>query len=621
MPVTGKFGFLRAELLRQRYVVYAALGIALSSELVFDLVWSRITRPGIQRQMLISGLWLLHFLIASVVGGFAFVPVRGDRAETSPRPFSSISSWWIRVMACILASLVSLVITGIAVAFSFRNWHLGFADAATDFDQYISFYLLLAAPALAFACSILYSMLLRPGIRAALAGFAIAIAVFVPSLHIWLRLDFNSGGKSRWITADILLTAFIVLIVSAIIYLRQIRLGQFVVRFLQGSAVIFIAGTLVFLPLAAACMRAAARTVDLAPSFPAISPTGEWLATSAMSPEADVRQIWLMPVVEGRSRRLLRNHSYEPDFSPDGQWISYFSHQTSWGLRSDFVDLRIARVDGSRDQIAVPGFARWLNRETEDYHGKAFSPDGNRLAINCGRMLYIAGLNGQAPLVFSLDPEPWSRGRVIGWRMDGSEVLLLGGRYDRYAAFNPGTGEMRTIYAPSELRRFRVPRGNWRNVMAKLLFAQSPAVAAPGRPPSATGQRSIPDWRIVADLSDDGGRIAGTVNDANDAVHSNALVHWLDLETGQDTQAATLTGRIGRLAVSPSGNKAAVGLWLPERVTIIQNIVVTGNFDAWRIEGWADDSRVVLSRHSPVSGSNTLAVGDIATLKTRVIYP
>jgi hypothetical protein len=229
---------------------------------------------------------------------------------------------------------------------------------------------------------------------------------------------------------------------------------------------------------------------------PQAGPVGGRLALGIYDKAADRHDLYLANASGGQPTLLMERGS-EPDFSPDGQWVVYFS----WA--PDRLGLRLIKTDGSGDtqltttrEHSYPTFSpdggriSFYNQSTKILHTinrdgsgqrdigqgefPAWSPTGDRIAYRgcmgsgrCG--LIVANADGSNPRQITThanDAAPrWSpNGGQIAFHSDRDGnweiyVINLDGSWLRRITDTPATDVM-PVWSPDGLRiAFRSDRG------------------------------------------------------------------------------------------------------------------------------------------------------------------
>jgi hypothetical protein len=347
---------------------------------------------------------------------------------------------------------------------------------------------------------------------------------------------------------------------------------------------------------------------------PSLSPMGTEIVSDAFA-EDTYKQIWTIPTETGKGNRIIKKHAYSADFSPDGRWIAYFSQKGIFGLRSFYVDLRVAKTDGTQERNLLPRFARWFDDETGiGYCQKAFSPDSRYVALLSRTMICVvdleAKIKSQAAIPYGSDK------KLLGWRPNRMEVLLADYR-GFIETYDVAKREFRPLYQTNQKSRRLVPINS--SSVRYVVFGNELVDVDRGSAqpfPQEIGGESL---SISTDQST---LIYSTSSEQFKPESSFASVHRFDIKTGRDELCAEFRGVIERLVNSPDGNRIA----FEHRTEFdqLQTVVMKGNvpvgkFEGWALIGWRDSGRVVLADNNLYP--TRMALGDIATGRIQQFYP
>lgn len=133
-----------------------------------------------------------------------------------------------------------------------------------------------------------------------------------------------------------------------------------------------------------------------------ISPTGKRAVVEARG------DVWTLPAKNGIPRDLTRTSGVaerDPAWSPDGQWIAYFSDATGE------YELYIQESDGK-------GSPRQVTRNGQVFrYNPEWSPDSKRIAFSdkTGALYLVTVDSGDLKLV---DTDPWDNAMTVNWSSD-----------------------------------------------------------------------------------------------------------------------------------------------------------------------------------------------------------
>jgi predicted component of type VI protein secretion system len=140
-------------------------------------------------------------------------------------------------------------------------------------------------------------------------------------------------------------------------------------------------------------------------NIPEMGPVGGRLVLGIYDRARDQHDLYLVNALGGQPR-LLKEQASEPDFSPDGQWVVYFS----WA--PDYLGLRLIKTDGSNDTELT----------TIKEHGyPTFSPDGTRISFyhNVDKILHTINRDGS-------NLRDIGRGEYPAWSPAGDQIVYRG---------------------------------------------------------------------------------------------------------------------------------------------------------------------------------------------------
>ena len=163
-----------------------------------------------------------------------------------------------------------------------------------------------------------------------------------------------------------------------------------------------------------------------------ISPTGKRGVLQARG------DIWTVPARKGSPRNLTRTsgaHERDPAWSPDGQWIAYFSDETGE------YELYIMQSDGK-------GETRKLTDQGAGFrYSRGWSPDSKHIVYtdNAGNV-FLYSLDDEQ--VKPVDTDPWSRQSLMSWSRDSAWLAYsrtTEGGVSALWLYNVASGERRQV--------------------------------------------------------------------------------------------------------------------------------------------------------------------------------
>jgi hypothetical protein len=240
--------------------------------------------------------------------------------------------------------------------------------------------------------------------------------------------------------------------------------------------------------------------------------------------------------------------------------------------------------------------------------------------MNCGKDLYVAGMNEPSLQRAQLDPGQVRAPVVIGFHKNGSEILLRS-HFNRILACNPEDGQCRLLFEAEG--SFPV---DFNLELSKIGAGQLSPSFYPEYDKENLKSRLHLDLDAAHSyrmrLSPDRKTLVYAVDSDSDAKKSTVRIHSHSLESGSDKLLATFPGKTNDIYFSPSGNCIAISFWGEKRQTaILQSGKPARSFEEWDVLGWKGEDEVVLVRNEWQKKRLLMAVGDIATGKIRQFYP
>ncbi|MFQ5743184.1 MAG: TolB family protein [Acidobacteriota bacterium] len=421
-------------------------------------------------------------------------------------------------------------------------------------------------------------------------------------------------------------------------------------------------------PIAYAQWSLSPATAALSRSDAMVSPSGDSIVIAARTGYGNGGQIWRLNPTGGRVTRLSGRASpaFNPVFSPDGEWVAYFSTVANLGLGllSELADLRMARLDGNEDRLIAEDLpiGHWDRISGRYYFSlpatPAFSPDGRKVALLSGTSVLVASTEGKLLRVADLSAQLRVRFNLVGWTEDGSEVLLFDSRQiqrrppttkNTLIAYDPESGQVRTVYSSEGMLTTADGYLGWQSqgkpVRRLPLYVRTPKwweqVVRFDLLDIATGNvETIAEQacRVRAVLSGDGRFLVYATCLGDRRLGYRSELHLRDLVSGEDRIVATLEGRAWRLEMAPAADRWAILLserGVPYWTTLVVDADGTvrepeRDGGSWLPLGWWGNDRVLLSRGMSWgsaylgerwAGSGQLALADVESGSVHVIYP
>ena len=593
-----------AEFKNQRVVFYSGISIAVLAYAFFHLGPWRNPDLDFDLFHLVGSLVCLAF--ASCAGSLVF-----GRHKNESR--ISIFKFMLKLVVGALSATISGMSVVIALALSVRmDSPNSILDSLyPDFGYLPHFVTYVSGPFLVYACSVLFSLLFSRRWLSVLIGFAIGTVILFSIASFWVRLDFNMWMAKKPVNSTILLSGVLLLFLSWS-FSSRLKAFRSSARFILGISVTLVAAlsasTLMF------SMRPSAAALHM--GGPSLSPMGTEIVSDAYA-EDTYRQIWTISTETGKGNRMIKKHAYDPVISPDGCWFAFFSQKGIFGLRSFYVDLRVAAIDGMQERVLLPKFARWISDEFSiGVVGKTFSPDSKYIALLCWTAIYVVDLEGKIKCQAAIPSG--SDKALLGWHPNRLEVLLADRNRKCIEAFNIANSQFKPIYQadkdPKRLARIHSGAGIRYVGFGNELVDVDKGKAQPF--PEDIGKESL-------DISIDQTTLIYSISSEEFKPEaSSAYVHRFDIKTGRDELFAEFRGVIDRLVISPGGNRIA----FEHRTEFkqLQTVVIKGNslvrkFEGWALMGWRDSDRVVLADNNLFP--KRMALGNIATGQVRQFYP
>lgn len=450
----------------QRLVFTMGLAIAAGMPLVLGLATVIVTGGTIGE---LSGsaapdlaATLIWPLLAALFGAGAIGSERVERTLDFlvSRPASRARLWVVKVATAVGCLLLVMTISATVLDVFTRE---------PFFVVFLSYWQWAALSALlVFASSVLVSHRASRPLAAAAIGVVVALATFlvvptaidatIGSLRLYRSLLIGepvtrsigafSLAPEKLVGMEMAACSSLYLLVSLWVFARrELRRG-----------IGLGAGAFAGVGIVAVCFAA---TTPAALAQWALSPSWGYIDDRAVSPDGahivftvkhqSLSQVWVMPTDGGEMRRLSHRSpaAMSPVFSPDGEWVAYFTERYGTvGLRYRDPDLWLARADGSSARRLVTDLPR--SGPTGPNLEAIFTADGGHIAVlRAMHLCLVATSDGRMQCAdmqghFQAEFSP----RLIGSSSSGAELFLAirsGGDVERVLAVAAETGAVRTI--------------------------------------------------------------------------------------------------------------------------------------------------------------------------------
>lgn len=549
------------------------------------------------------------------------------------RPVSRARVWAVKIGLAGASCSVLVLVTVILLSALHLDQGTGFFNALLG-----EYPMSPAIGFLLFASVVLVSSRMSQPLAGAAAGALLAFVTFfvapmvVSSAGWWARTGWNfvtGANVSAWrnyLGSDFALhgsmTGAAYLLVSLWLFAREELREGIGRRFATVVVVVILLGAF----LSATAPYAIAQWT-LSPAWGRItgaevSPDGGNIVFDGRSPSGEQAQVWRAETTGGEIERLSSRWrpSFAPGFSEDGVWVAYFS-SAAGPRRLPEVDLWVARADGSERRRVVSDLLR-LSRPYS-LPSVRFSPDNERIAVMRDAELAVVtvadGAVARANVRELIGIN--SRPTLIGWRGDGSEVIVRALSARRYPytnvflGFDVATGDIRTIG--------RLDQVGWARALGMLRAGAAGGDdhvvlywtrSIPERPDIRTIQLFNAATGAAHVVTEEACHQSAAMAEGNlyyfschpdeDGLMSSRL-HRVDASTLTDVVVTELSGIARRFALEPNGGRLAVAVSGarnsdPRRWT--QTVIIdpdgsvheTFNFSGRAPTGWTADGRVVL---------------------------
>ena len=565
------------------------------------------------------------------------------------RPASRRRVWLVKVAMAVLA-LLAIVAGSLVVAALFDAIVPGDTPGSVmeqvglgqDYGIVETFGVVFLAGGLLllFATAVFFSTFLSRAMTAAAAGVVSALGIISLVFVVWSRFDLMPRLEPGLVAVEFGTASLLILLASLYVFARgEMLSGRGVLRYATLGLLAALAG-LVVVSVPAFVAHTRLSPDDAVLMGAQIVPAGNAIVTTAAGDDGGSVQTWAVYFDGSGFERLTPRLTGHPSVSPDGQWVAYLSQRGVLGLRADTVSLRAMRIDGTGDRLlAAEVPAPHLFGQFDEI---SFSPDSKRVAMAFTRdALVVASIDEGEPTFTDLKKLGLAHARVYGWSEDGSEVVVGTPGWKRIdgtaiLAFNPDTGDVRTVFESSRKRAFIpfLPRmdsglrllplalieededGSTMGIDMLVVDIRSGEVAATYRAGCGIG----------IDISEDAERMVHGTCRSDDEDDDRSRLHFRDLVEETNVATVDLEGKAWSLRLSPNGEWASVQYAAEQDGPVAPAAVhVSGRIrffeDGWSPIGWSGRTSIVLARRGKNWGVRELAVADVETGEMRPVFP
>ncbi len=452
----------------QRPLVIAGVALAAVMPVMLFTV-ATATMPGFSNRRL-ADLTVLAFVLlmwpmftaAAGAGTFANESSGRTLGFLLSRPVARRNIWVVKVALAAFAITVVIaaswvivnVVSWLAGAQGAANPSLAAVDGALD-ESVIA----LLGLYLCFSAAVFLSAHVGRPLAATIGGLAITMLTVVILIVLWPRVGLLTSFSETWIKVEALVAATMLLALSLHRFTSaEAGTASSLARTLSSVALmIAVTAAVGFAPALYADIFA---DLDRAVTYDfALSPSGDTAVVTAAQYPSMKGSLWRLPdEAQGADggaeqlapRRLTRRLAFSPFFSPDGQWVYYFTARRP-GMVSGDVDLRAVRIDGAEDRLVIGnmGEVRDVTRQgwPRPAEDSVASPDGSRVVFGpawWGEEAMVIDLERGTARKIVVDPTPeggreflWQTAEPVAWSRDDDVVFHVRAghaNYDYYHA-------------------------------------------------------------------------------------------------------------------------------------------------------------------------------------------
>jgi len=577
--------------------------------------------------MVLACLVCPAFVLAAGAATLAGEAGQGTFDFLLTRPVSRRTLWLVKISMGAAVSLSTVVCSvGIAWLLSSVAGGGGFASLSDLDPLWTSDGATLALVAtilvLLYATTVFFSTFLARPIVAAGGGLTASLTILTMVFLLWSRLDLDPTSTIDSLLVHLTGISLVILAASFALFSRP---GAASTRRGPLMASLAIAAVLALSPVVAVGWLTP-LSADAELMTASLSPSGDVIAVTATRDSGSPRVLLVRADGSGEEQ-LTPRLTMNPAFSPDGRWVVYMSRRSWLGLAENVLSLRAVRPDGSVDHLLADGMPR-------DDDWAAFpivSPDSSRVAVESGGRLVVGDIEGRDIVSVDLEGTPAEGAYLWGWTQDSRNVLVIkrgpDGAGCLLLSFDPEARSWRTLWESERYLSFSgwydTPGGykevpvvlqkedgeEWYLVLVSALDGSEIAVAEG----VCRGSVHMPDPGTLA--------WADCRRDAGGALTSRIRVR--DLKTGAERDMAEVAGKVGRLSVSPSMERAFVSRRLTRTSDGLTSSLIgpegsaTDLPDGWFAIGWQGRSRLLVINYP----EDRVALADATTGMLRRLHP
>lgn len=474
-----------------------------------------------------------------------------------------------------------------------------------------------------YASTVFFSTFLARPITAAGAGLTGSIAILTLTFLYWSRLDLDPESVVVFPIVYLTGISLVMLAASRALFCRP---GAAATRRGPVAAGLAILAALTLGPVFAIGWLTPLPPESAELMTASLSPSGDAIAVTAWRDSGSPRVLLVRADGSGEEQ-LTPRLTMNPAFSPDGRWVVYTSRRSWLGLAVNVLSLRAVRPDGREDHLIADGIPLY-----EDWDSfPMVSPDSTRIALESGDQLVVGSIEGEDVIRVDLEGTSAEGASLWGWTQGSRNVLMMkrgpDGKGCSLLSFDLTVRTWRTLWESQRYYGFTGwydPTGGYKEV------------------PVLLEKENQEEWDLFLVSASDGSEIAvaegvcrGSVHmpdpetlawavcreDADGALTSR--IRMRDLKTGTERDMAEVAGKVGRLSVSPSLERALVSRRLARTSDGLTSSLIgpggraTDLPSGWVAIEWSGRSRLFVVNYS----EDQVAMADATTGMLRRLYP